>query len=107
MNRILIVVLLTVLPSVVNAFSGEVEVNGLWYDIVTKANTAKVISSKGAKYSGEITIPASIEYEGIVCNVVSIKENTFSDCSDISSITIGSNITSIGKSAFQNCAHAN
>ena len=95
--------LMLMLPIGASAFSGEAEVDGIWYKIVTKAKTAEVIGSKGTAYSGDIVIPPTIEYDGVTCNVPTINENAFYGCSNLTSVIIGNNVTSIGSSAFYNC----
>ena len=96
-------VLLMLSPTIANAFTGEKEINGIWYNIVTKIATAEVISSKGNKYSGDIVIPATIEYEGVTCNVNAIKESAFSYCDNVISIKMPSSIKTIGSMAFLYC----
>jgi hypothetical protein len=62
--------LLTLMLSVAASASAvEVEIGGLWYDILKKANDAKVIQSKNyPKYNGDIIIPETVEYEGGLCS---------------------------------------
>lgn len=95
--------LMLMLPIGASAFSGEAEVDGIWYKIVTKAKTAEVLGSKGTAYSGDIVIPPTIEYDGVTCNVSTINENAFYGCSNLMSVIIGNNVTNIGSSAFYNC----
>lgn len=59
------------------------------------------ISSK--KYSGNVVIPESVEYEGKTYIVTEIGDNAFNSCSDLTSITIPANVTSIGFDAFFFC----
>lgn len=46
------------LPLMASAFSGNAEINGIWYLIVTKAKEAKVIKPESGNYSGDIVIPS-------------------------------------------------
>lgn len=86
-----------------SAYSGNAEINGLLYLIVTKANEAKVIKCQKGKYSGDIVIPKTIEYEGIVCDVKAIDREAFSGCTEPLSITIPSSINSIADYTFYEC----
>ena len=40
-------ILLTLLLSAASAFAVEEEIDGLWYELVSKTNEAKVIQNKG------------------------------------------------------------
>ena len=92
------------MPIVANAFTGKAEVNGIWYYIVTKGQTAEVvIPNDDKRYSGDVIIPATIEYEGIICNVTSIGQRAFQSCNGLTSISIPEGVTSIGYQSFQFC----
>lgn len=87
------------------ASAEEVNIGGLWYEVVSKIKEAKVIQYKNANfYSGEIKIPSSIEYEGVIYNVTSIGDWTFNLCRNVTSITIPNSVKSIGLSAFSGCS---
>ena len=53
-------------------------------------------------YSGSITIPNTVTYNGTTYQVIRIGENAFNNC-NASSITIPSAITSMGYDVFQSC----
>ena len=86
-----------------SAYSGNAEIGGLWYLIVTKANEAKVIKCQNGKYSGDIVIPSTVEYEGIVCDVKTFDGNAFSGCTGLTSVIIPDSITTIPNYAFDGC----
>ncbi len=100
-----IILLFFWIPIIANAFTGKVEIDGIWYHIVTKGNSAEVISNTTIPgfYSGDIEIPSSVVYEGITCNVTSIGDKAFYNCPNLTSITIPSSIESISIAAFSLC----
>ena len=80
----------------------EVTINGIKYDVVTKAKQATVI--EGGNYSGDIVIPNEITYNDVIYSVTSIGEWAFYQCYRLTSITIPNSVTSIGARAFSNCS---
>ena len=87
----------------ISASAYDVEVDGIYYNLVSKGNVAEV--TEGDKeYSGSITIPSSIKVNDAKYTVTSIGKSAFSFCTGLTSITIPNSVTSIGKSAFFNCS---
>ena len=88
--------------------SAKVEIDGIWYnldenywqaEVTYKGNFANV----DKEYSGSITIPATVTYEGVEYCVTSIGVSAFNSCSNLTAITIPEGVTSIGNCAFSNC----
>ena len=90
------------LPLAASAFTSETEIDGINYYIDTNVRTAEV-RAKSPKYSGDIVIPSTVEYEGVTCNVTSIGISAFSGCEVLTSVSIGSSMTSIESYAFAYC----
>ncbi len=108
MKKVLLSILLMLLPILASAET--VEIDGIWYNIVTKIKEAEVIRNpnfdRGAgTYSGSIEIPTSVTYNDIKYSVTSIGDEAFSYCTRLTSATIPNSITSIGESAFYYCNH--
>ncbi len=103
-KQLLLIVML--LSTAASAFAvEEVEIDGLWYEVVAKAKEAKVIQHKNnVKYNGDIVIPETVVYEGVTYSVTSIGDYAFWDCSDLTSVTIPNSVTSIGNWAFSYCS---
>ena len=94
---------LTVLLSL-PMLAAQVEIDGINYELVAKVKQATVIAKSGGEYSGEVVIPESVEFKGISHSVTSIGEQAFSDCKDLTSVTIPNSVTSIGEGAFSSCS---
>ena len=101
---------LAVVASIGILRASDTEVNGIWYDFDETTRTASVTykgtryNSYSDEYSGEVTIPASVEYSSITYSVTSIGGNAFRGCSGLTSVTIGNSVTSIESSAFSDCS---
>ena len=100
MKKYLLLALLVLLPLLANAEA--VEIDGIRYNLVSKAKQAEVTS--GGKYSGSITIPSMVTYEGVDYSVTSIGEGAFQYCGSLTAITIPEGVTSIGNYAFYGCS---
>ncbi len=82
------------------------EVDKLSYAIVsTISSTVKVTPSEsGIIYSGDITIPESVTYEGVKYSVTEIGDNAFENCSGLTNISLPSTLERIEDSAFGFCS---
>ena len=80
----------------------EVEINGIFYRLVSSSGQAQIISNPN-KYSGKIDIPESVEYEDETYSVSSIGSAAFSDCSALYSVVIPNSVKMIGTNAFSGC----
>ncbi len=83
--------------------AAQVEIDGINYDLLSKAKQATVIAKSSGKYSGEVVIPESVEFNGISHSVTSIGNDAFYRCSGLTSVTIPNSVTSIGYAAFSGC----
>ena len=86
----------------INAFAQAVEIDGIYYNLVTKAKQAEVTSNPN-NYKGTIKIPGTVSYNNVTYSVTSIGERAFYYCSGLTSVTIPNSVTSIGTSAFYYC----
>ena len=102
MKKKLLLLVMTLLPMV--AMADPVEIDGIYYNLLSKAKQAEVTKKPSGKYSGSIIIPSVVSYNGEEYSVTSIGAGAFYHCSGLSSVTIGNSVTSIGYGAFEGCS---
>ncbi len=79
--------------------------NGIYYNYVSKTEKTVAVTCFSSKlYSGNVSIPSSVTYNGNSYSVTSIGEKAFYNCSGLTSVTIPSSVTSIGEMAFYYCS---
>ena len=104
-----LLLLVAALTTLVASAQTKVEINGIWYNLVSKAKQAEVTFKGDSyyeyddEYSGSIIIPATVTYEGVNYSVTSIGECAFMYCYSLTSITLPASVTSIGFQAFAFC----
>ena len=82
----------------------KIQVNGIWYKLITTFKTGEVISPvDGSKYSGTVNIPGIVEYNGDIYEISTISEAAFMDCDELVAVNISDSIKSLANKAFQNC----
>lgn len=81
----------------------DFEFDGIYYNI-NGTNATVTSSPTGNKYSGSITIPATVTYNGTTYSVTTIGSSAFRGCSSLTNINIPNSVTTIGNSAFSGCS---
>lgn len=85
----------------------QVKLDGVWYSLDTINQQATVINSQDRDYEGDIVIPSSLLYEGVIYNVLKIGDFAFSNCVNLGSISFPSSLQCIGAYAFSACSKIN
>ena len=86
----------------INAFAEAVEIDGIYYNLVTKAKQAEVTKNPN-EYRGAVNIPETVTYNDVIYSVTSIGFNAFKGYRGLTSVTIPYSVTSIGGEAFYGC----
>ncbi len=81
---------------------GEHVDNGIKYDVDIENKKAKVIGYENG-LAGEVIIPNTIPVEGVDFKVVEIADKAFANCTGMTKIVIGENITTLGHVIFMGC----
>ena len=105
MKRLLqtsLLLLAVLLPATAMAYDFEVDgvyyISDLWDDFAMVCDQGE----DGDHYSGNVTIPASVSAGGTTYSVTKINAYAFSNCAELSGVTIPASVTEIGDHAFEN-----
>ena len=93
--------LLALLGTASSALAYDFNVDGIYY-YITGDNTVVVTSS--GSYTGSVTIPSSVTYDGKTYSVTAIGGYAFAYCSGLTSVTIPNSVTEICIYAFSGCS---
>ena len=106
----LVAVAAVLLLSAATASAHSFEVDGIYYEKNSDGTSVSVTykgssySSYSNEYSGEVTIPSEVAYEGTTYSVTSIGDSAFRGCSGLTSVSIGNSVISISERAFWGCS---
>lgn len=81
----------------------EVVNNGLKYTVNEGGTTVTLTGYDGVAPTGELNISKAIEIFGTTYTIISIGDNAFENCTNLTGVTIPDSITSIGNNAFNKC----
>lgn len=80
------------------------EYGGLYYSVIEEGGKdVAVTSNPDAKYSGDIVIPSTVQYNGEDYTVTKIGNGAFMYCTDLTSVIFPYSVTTVGIQAFQGC----
>jgi hypothetical protein len=89
----------------------DFSVDSIYYKILIDKTKKVEVNYRGSsydsydnEYSGSVTIPKTVTYNGTTYSVKSIGEGAFDECYGLTSITIPNSVTSIGDGAFVGCS---
>lgn len=102
----LLLLLALLLPATASAH--DFVINGIYY---LKNGSEATVTYKGDSpwghnntYSGNVTIPTTVTYNGTTYSVSSIGNHAFRLCSGLTSVTIPNSVSTIGDFAFSGCS---
>ncbi len=71
------------------------------YNITSSTDLTVEVAS--GTYTGSVSIPSTVEYDGVTYTVTGIGSSAFSSCKELTSVYLPGSITSIGKYGFASC----
>ena len=104
MKKLLFLFILMLSPMLVSA--DAVEIGGIYYNLTEGTKVAE-LTKNPQQYNGDITIPESVEHEGITYSVTKIGYSAFANCTGLTSVMIPSSVMIIGQMAFDGCSSLN
>jgi len=93
---------LLLLTGVFTVTAADFMVNGICYDVIGD-NQVEVTASDSTKYSGDITIPATVVNNGVTYQVTRLGTGAFVSCYDMTSIELPEGLIEIGASSLSGC----
>ncbi|MDE5829428.1 MAG: leucine-rich repeat domain-containing protein [Duncaniella sp.] len=96
--------LCVILSSCFTALAYEIEVDGIYYYFYSLSDSSCRVTSGEKKYTGNIVIPAQIQYNNKSLDVIGIGYGAFRGCSSLESVVIPNSVTGIGSYAFEDCS---
>ena len=111
MNKKLLALAATGLLCATGVSAHDFEVDGIYYNITSNwwdSNTVEVTYQGDnywdiEEYSGAVSIPATVTYDGQEYSVTSIGNEAFAWCDNLTSVQIPNSVTSIESMAFNSC----
>lgn len=110
MKKIVTLIIMTLAPFMVaRSFDFSAIVNGttLYFTILADGQTVKIVNPDWDSYpqpSGNITIPATVTYDGITYAITALDQEAFRLCTSITSISLPEGLKVIGTLAFMGCS---
>ena len=95
----------------ITTIAHDFEADGIYYNITSSEDLTVEVTYRGDdsynsysnEYTGGVSIPENIAYNGNTYSVTSIGDGAFYGCSSLMNITLPNSVTSIGEGAFSSC----
>ena len=103
MKKTILLVLIALVTMGAKAY--DFSVDGVYYNVIDKSGKVVEVTKGDAKYSGSVTIPATVSSDGVTYTVSRVGNQAFDGCDNLESVTLGANIESINSYAFFKCTN--
>lgn len=75
-----------------------------YYGSTATTKSVQVTALSSGKYAGDVVIPSTFQYNSYTYTVTGIKDDAFTSCPALTSVTIEEGPTTIGQQAFSGCS---
>lgn len=94
--------LLLAFPACASAYDAKVD--GIFYDLDESGAIVTYETTNYDSYSGEVTVPSSIELEGKTYEVYAVGDHAFDSCKTLERVQLPETVTTLGSYAFFGCS---
>ncbi len=101
-SKILLTILCMLSTCVINAY--DFSADGIYYTITSQSRLEVEVAEGTSNYSGDVTIPQTVNYSNRTYTVTGIGNYAFGYCRGLTSIVIPNSVTNIGNYAFEYCS---
>ena len=93
-----------------SAWAHDAEVDGIFYNLFKGSQCAMVTfqgeeyNSVQNEYKGDVVVPATFTFDGVVYSVTGVEGHSFRDCTELTSVTLPNSVQTIGAECFSKCS---
>ena len=93
-----------------SAWAHDAEVDGIFYNLFEGSQCATVTfqgdeyNSVQNEYKGDVVVPATFTFDGVVYSVTGVEGHSFRDCTELTSVTLPNSVKTIGAECFRYCS---
>ena len=84
------------------AWAYDFEADGIYYGITSATDKTVEVVAGDTQYSGDVTVPATVTYNGTTYQITAIGNSAFSGCRRLTSVVLPDGVVLIGENAFGN-----
>ncbi len=92
------------LLTTLSSMAYDAKINGIYYNFSGNSATVTYETNSYNSYSGNVTIPEKVSYNGNTYSVTTIGKSAFRNSTGLTSVTMSNNITNIEDYAFRGCS---
>lgn len=93
-----------------SVWAHDVEVDGIFYNLIQESKSAyvtfegKEYYSSENEYTGDVVVPQTFTLDGITYSVVGVEGHSFRGCKELTSVKLPNSVLTIGAECFRDCS---